>query len=150
MDRWWAMLLLLGTGGCVGPYETRFLSCFQRRPDVEARSYDAHDPFPDESAGPDTYSRPRSFVEPRGDTRKTLDLRFLQAMHPTAGQPQYARGGSAPVPIVQGPAVPGPNGMPIPTGSPVANYPFPFPTTAPVTTATQITPWSTAPVVPAY
>ncbi|OYW24454.1 MAG: hypothetical protein B7Z55_02130 [Planctomycetales bacterium 12-60-4] len=144
MGRWQAMLLVLGVGGgCIGPEETRYLSFYQRAPDVEARSYDYHDPFPDESAGPDTYTRPRSFSEPRSDTRKNVDLRFLQAMHPTAGRPELAG-----VPIVRGPARPGPGGVPIPTGSPVANYPYP-PVVVP-TAASSAAPWGGAQVVPAY
>lgn len=118
-----ALLLIAGTGGCVGPEETRFLSLQERDPRVESRSYDYHDPFPDKHVGPDTYSRPRAFIDPRDDTRKTLDVRFLQAMHPTAGQPQYA---GVP-PVVRGPARPGPGGVPIPTSPPVAT-PYPVAT----------------------
>jgi hypothetical protein len=117
----WGLLV----SGCVGPEETQFLTLAPRSPEVEARSYDFHDPFPDKLAGPDTYSRPRSFITPRESGRTLLDLRFLLAMHPTAGQPQLAAVPVAAVPMVSGPARPGPGGRPIPTGSPIANYPFP-------------------------
>lgn len=143
MGRCLAMLALLAVGGCIGPEETRFLSLYQRDPDVESRAYDYHDPFPDESAGPETFTRPRTFSDPRTDTRKNIDLRFLQAMHPTAGQPQLAG-----VPVVRGPARMGPGGVPIPTGSPVANYPYP-PGVVPAT-AVNVTPWSGVQVLPAY
>ena len=143
MDRRWAILLWLGLGGCVGPEETRFLTCFQRPASVEARSYDAHDPFADESAGPDTYTRPRAFVDPRTDTRKNQDFRFLQAMHPAAGNPQYAGG-----PVPAGPAVPGRGGRPIPTTTPVVQVPYQIQPTA--TATMPATPWAAAPVVPAY
>ena len=86
------MMMTLALAGCVGPRETQYLSCIPRPPQVEARSYDYHDPFPDENAGPETVTRPRSFVEPRTDTRKNYDLRFLQAAHPTAGRTQFAHG----------------------------------------------------------
>ena len=66
--------------GCRQPYEMRHLTCTTRPARVEARSFDSHDPFADESAGPETFTRPRAFQEPRSDTRKTNDLRFLQAM----------------------------------------------------------------------
>ncbi|MBI1349108.1 hypothetical protein GC163_22795 [bacterium] len=118
------LVSLLGLVGCVGPEETQFLSIYERNPTVEARSYDWHDPFPDERAGPDTFSRPLAFNEPRTDTRKNIDLRFLQAMHPSAGQPSYAG-----IPAVPGPAIVGPNGMPIasrpqiPQGYPPSPYP---------------------------
>jgi hypothetical protein len=116
------VVIVLGMAGCIGPRETQYLSCIPRRPDVEARSYDYHDPFPDENAGPETVTRPRSFVEPRSDTRKTFDLRFLQAMHPTAGRTQLAPGpawpGYGPSNVVSGngfapaPASPGPIAYP--------------------------------------
>ena len=78
MERRWLTLILLVVGCGPGCQETRFLSCRTRDPRVEARSYDLHDPFPDEEMGPKTYSRPRMFQEPRSDTRKTYDLRNLQ------------------------------------------------------------------------
>jgi hypothetical protein len=79
MERGWLALMLVVVGSGAGCQETRFLSCQTRDPRVEARSYDLHDPFPDEEMGPKTYSRPRTFQEPRSDTRKTFDLRNLQA-----------------------------------------------------------------------
>ena len=83
MERGWWMIALLvvdgiGLTGCM-QQETRFLSCLPRSPGVEARSYDLHDPFPDEEVGPKTGVRPRAFQVPRDETRKTNDLRFLQA-----------------------------------------------------------------------
>lgn len=99
--RWGWSLVVLGALGCIGAPETRFLSCMPRPPEVERRSYDYHDPFADEKAGPATQSRPRAFQEPRSDTRKTFDLRFLQALHPTGGNPVVVRG-----PVVPGGAAP--------------------------------------------
>lgn len=87
---WGVGLLLLG--GCVGPRETQFLRCAPRSLNVEARSYEYHDPFADEAAGPSTFTRPRTFSEPRSDTRKQFELRNLQALHPNAGRTQFASG----------------------------------------------------------
>ncbi|HUQ72228.1 MAG TPA: hypothetical protein VM165_22060 [Planctomycetaceae bacterium] len=111
--RWTSGLwtLMIALGGCVGRGETQFLGCAPRRPDVEARSYDWHDPFPDEDAGPGTASRPRSFVEPRSDTRKLFDLRFFEAHHPTAARGQLVHGSY-------------PYGAPV-AASPLPNYPYP-------------------------
>ena len=78
MERGWLLIVLVLTG-CQNTQETRFLSCIPRPPRVEARSYDLHDPFPDENIGPNTFTRPRSFIKPRTEQRKTNDLRFLQA-----------------------------------------------------------------------
>lgn len=79
MERGWLALILMLAGSSLGCQETRFLSCGTRDPRVESRSYDLHDPFPDESLGPETFTRPRAFQEPRTDERKTFDLRNLQA-----------------------------------------------------------------------
>jgi hypothetical protein len=79
MERGSLTLMLILAGGLAGCQETRFLSCRTRDPRVESRSYDLHDPFADEEMGPETYSRPRDFQLPRSDTRKTFDLRNLQA-----------------------------------------------------------------------
>jgi hypothetical protein len=75
------LLFVLMTAGCCGTRETRFPSLQPRNPNVEAQSYNLHDPFPDEHAGPNTFTRPRAFMEPRTDTRKNLDLRFLKAAY---------------------------------------------------------------------
>jgi hypothetical protein len=119
--RWTLRLapLMIGLGGCIGPAETQHLSCIPRRPDIEARSYDWHDPFPDENSGPDTATRPRAFVEPRSDTRKLFDLRFFEAHHPTAARGQLVRAPQS----YSGPTV----------ATPLPNYPYPngsVPTTA--------------------
>lgn len=79
MERECLTLMLVLAASSLGCMETRFLSCQTRDPRVESRSYDLHDPFPDESIGPETFSRPRTFQEPRSDNRKTFDLRNLQA-----------------------------------------------------------------------
>jgi hypothetical protein len=79
MDRGWLVLMLIVVGGGLGCQETRFLSCRTREPRVEARSYDLHDPFPDETIGPETFTRPRAFQEPRTEERKSFDLRNIQA-----------------------------------------------------------------------
>lgn len=70
-------LWLLLVGGCALP-ETRYLSWYPRHPGEEARSYGLHDPFPDESAGPETATRPRSFVEPRSESSRNQQLAQLE------------------------------------------------------------------------
>lgn len=82
MERGWLIVMLVAVCG-LGCQETRFLSCSPRDPRVESRSYDAHDPFPDESLGPETYSRPRAFEEPRTYDRTIFDYRNLQAARGT-------------------------------------------------------------------
>jgi hypothetical protein len=117
MSRWTGTLLalMMAGGGCIGPAETQFLSCYPRRPDVEARSYDWHDPFPEERIGPDTATRPRSFVEPRSDSRKQFDLRFFEAHHPSASRASLVRNRPLPPWNGQAPVV----------ASPLPSYPYP-------------------------
>ncbi len=97
------LLLLLLLAGCRGTQETQFLKCMPRPAQVEAQSYNIHDPFPDERAGPNTFTRPRAFIAPRTDARKDFDLRYLKAAY---GFPQqrYAlwnnqTGGSTQYPV---------------------------------------------------
>lgn len=77
-EREWLVVALLMASG-LGCQETRFLSCQPREARLEARSYDLHDPFPDEQIGPETYVRPPAFLEPRSETRKSFELRNLLA-----------------------------------------------------------------------
>jgi hypothetical protein len=83
---WWMIVLVLA--GCQNTPETRFLSWFPRPAAQERRSYDLHDPFPDEQLGPNTFTRPRGFVQPRTEQRKTNDLQFLQAAREFAPRTQ--------------------------------------------------------------
>lgn len=59
--------------GCLTPANTRFPTLSVAPPGVEAAGYQNHDPFPEESAGPDTFNRPRSFVAPRDEPRNTIE-----------------------------------------------------------------------------
>jgi hypothetical protein len=93
-------------GGCNGPSQ-RFYAWNQRDLRTEARTYEFHDPYPDGWAGPDTEARPRSFEEPRSDTRQDYDLRLLESMAGGGGLLGFSRR-SASLPTVSpiAPAVP--------------------------------------------
>ena len=86
-ERGW-LLIVLVLAGCQNTQETRFLTWFPRPAAQESRSYELHDPFPDESLGPNTFTRPRTFIQPRTEQRKTNDLRFLQAAREFAPRTQ--------------------------------------------------------------
>ena len=94
IKRWIGLLVILVLAGC-GTAETRYLTLIPRPPAVEAQSYNLHDPFPDEDAGPYTGTRPRQFMNPYSDTRKDLDLRFLKAAY---GLPQQRYAWDSPPP----------------------------------------------------
>ncbi len=53
MERSVGWFFILFLAGCGTP-KTRFLTWFPRPSAVEVQSYNLHDPFPDESAGPKT------------------------------------------------------------------------------------------------
>lgn len=57
--------------GCPTPMNTRLpMIGGEEQVDLERRSYNLHDPFPDEDFGPDTMSRPPGFVEQRSEPRR--------------------------------------------------------------------------------
>lgn len=64
---------VLPTAGCTGDRMTQLPSVMPRPAPLEARGYDRHDPFPDEAAGPETFTRPRGFTEPRSGTQREQD-----------------------------------------------------------------------------
>lgn len=77
--RWACVGAMLCLAGCNGPQQ-RFMAWRHRDLRTEARTYDFHDPFPDEHAGPETVTRPLSFEDPRTETRQDYDLRLLLSM----------------------------------------------------------------------
>lgn len=76
--------LLVFLGGCITPWNTRLPTLHSQPPVVEGRSYQLHDPFPDAQVGPDPMIRPREFIEPRAEPRRTLEGRALLGMPQTA------------------------------------------------------------------
>jgi len=96
MERSKLVIFLLLIAGCGSP-ETRLLSWYPQPASLEAKLYDLHDPFPERDAGPDTYSRPRDFLEPRSDSQKSLNLRKLKAMRGFA--PAQQAGWGHPIPL---------------------------------------------------
>ena len=81
----YGLTLLLVLAGCIGSRETRLPTCNIPRLTEEANSYNVHDPFPDEDAGPSMFSRPRVFMQPRTDVRKNDQQRYLRSAF---GMPQ--------------------------------------------------------------
>ena len=104
MERGIGMFVILMVSGCGTP-ETRWLSVRPRPVRDEVASYKWHDPFPDEEAGPKTFNRPRTFLEPRSDAQKSFDLRYIKAAY---GFPQqrYAWDSSTSVSANQYPVQP--------------------------------------------
>ena len=73
-------LLTVSVTGCSSVRSPQFYNLCQRDLTKESRLYEFHDPFPDESAGPNTVTRPNGFSVPRSNTRSDFDLRMLYSM----------------------------------------------------------------------
>ena len=80
MERSMGFLLILALAGC-NTMVTRLPTCRAQPADTEIKSYAAHDPFPDEEAGPNTGTRPRGFTEPRTDSMKYYSWRNQKAAY---------------------------------------------------------------------
>jgi hypothetical protein len=83
---WLQAGMLLLSSGCAG--EGRYLSLMPRPVATERKASEIHDPYPERFVAPDTFNRPRAFINPRTEERQSYDLRSIQA---TVGQ---ARPGS--------------------------------------------------------
>jgi hypothetical protein len=78
---------LLAAGGCISPQFVRLPTVVPRAPAVERRSFEFHDPYADERAGPAVGHRPRGFSEPRTKPRQDLDLRIKHLAPTDANRP---------------------------------------------------------------
>jgi hypothetical protein len=76
--------------GCLNPQTTRLPSLTsgdpriadpQERDRAERRDLERHDPFPSNSAGPQTFTRPRGHVEERTDIRRIREEAMLRGMN---------------------------------------------------------------------
>ena len=74
LARWSMTLGLAASGvGCLNPATTRLPTCAVGSPWAERQSLGHHDPLPDPDLGPDTNSRPRSFMEGRSQERQAIE-----------------------------------------------------------------------------
>jgi len=64
--------------GCLTPQNTRFPQLFPGDMRREALSFRYHDPFPDDSIGPATSSRPPSYIKQRDPARRAEENRILR------------------------------------------------------------------------
>tara|TARA_R110002072_G_scaffold302100_1_gene483937 strand:+ start:117513 stop:117854 length:342 start_codon:yes stop_codon:yes gene_type:complete len=77
------LVLVFGGSGCL--FDTRFVKMPElvpRHPAMEHRAAEYHDPFPDESIGPSTGSRPLGYNRQRTETRRAADLRGVHLLDP--------------------------------------------------------------------
>lgn len=83
------VILACCAAGCVNPRTTRLPSLYGGDPRlsprdqevVERRDLERHDPFASNSAGPQTFTRPRGHVEERSDIRRTREEALLRGMN---------------------------------------------------------------------
>ncbi len=65
--------------GCLTPQNTHFPEPIPRRSvRAEELSYRFHDPFPDQSIGPETFTRPPSYSKQRDPARRAEENRILR------------------------------------------------------------------------
>jgi len=77
------LILVTAGSGCL--LDTRFVQMPQlmpRHPATEHRAAEYHDPYPDESIGPSTGSRPLGFKRQRAEARRAADLRGVHLLDP--------------------------------------------------------------------
>ena len=77
------LVLIFGSSGCL--FDTRFVKMpelMPRHPATEHRAAEYHDPYPDESIGPSTGSRPLGFKRQRAEARRAADLRGVHLLDP--------------------------------------------------------------------
>ena len=72
------LLAMAMLGGCLSPHTTRLPSLGFQNSEVEKRSYELHDPYPDELSGPETITRPRSFSKQRTENRRTFEQKMFE------------------------------------------------------------------------
>jgi hypothetical protein len=77
--------------GCLTPQNTRFPQLYPGNIQREEVAIRFHDPFPDDSIGPSTASRPPSYLKQRDPARRAEENRILRGynleMAPTGSLP---------------------------------------------------------------
>ncbi|MDA1161762.1 MAG: hypothetical protein O3B13_01540 [Planctomycetota bacterium] len=76
--------MLSSVSGCL--LDTRFVKMpelMPRHPALEHRAAEYHDPFPDESIGPSTGTRPLGYTQQRPEARRAADLRGIHLLDPS-------------------------------------------------------------------
>jgi hypothetical protein len=78
-----ALLVSICLNGCAyDPKRFQLPSLTRRHPAVERRLADFHDPFPDDTLGPESSARPPSFARQRTLPRRAADLRGVHLLNP--------------------------------------------------------------------
>lgn len=75
--------------GCFSDAFTRLPAFGNGQPQVEKRSFERHDPFPDKMSAPDMQVRPREFSNQRSEPRRALEEKLFQG---TTGNDPFQSG----------------------------------------------------------
>lgn len=67
--------------GCINSQTTQLPQVQPQHPSVARQEFGRHDPFPNRTAGPDTFTRPRGFNNPRAEARRIQENRLLRGMN---------------------------------------------------------------------
>jgi len=87
-----AGFLLSCTGCLIHPAHTRLPELSVGTLSQQRRLAEYHDPFPEETAGPDLEVRPSGFSRPRTESRRATELRGLKLLNPGDPLPESAGG----------------------------------------------------------
>ena len=67
----------LSLAGCLNPNFVRMPNLAATNTPADRTSLERFDPFPDEDAAPDTFTRPPSYVQQRTEARRSAQQRLL-------------------------------------------------------------------------
>jgi hypothetical protein len=120
MERSIGLLLILLLAGC-NTFATQLPTVRAQPAEREVKSFTWHDPFPDEDAGPKTFTRPLVFTQPRSDTLKDYAWRNQRAAY---GFPQTFSSWNSSLPSSYGQYPVQPIWQTQPTASPLFVAPY--------------------------
>lgn len=86
------LAVFAGAAGCLNPATTRLPTCGLPPAPVERQSLGHFDPFPDPDRGPETFSRPPDFVQPRDPQRQAREGQLLRGAPAGPVAPGFSSG----------------------------------------------------------
>lgn len=88
--------MLLGSVGCVTPFNTKTPQVVHRPAEMERREAQVHDPYPDSTFGPDTGFRPLGYTEQRSEPQRAKDRFYTSMLRSQNGNPHVPQTMNAP------------------------------------------------------
>jgi|SaaInlStandDraft_1057018.scaffolds.fasta_scaffold32691_2 hypothetical protein len=89
--------MLLGSVGCVTPFNTKTPQVVHRPAEMERREAQVHDPYPDATFGPDTGFRPLGYTEQRSEPQRAKDRFYTSMLRSQNSNPHAPQTMNAPI-----------------------------------------------------